>query len=139
MKKIIIFSLLTFIFSSGLVFAQIDTDSNGSQGIDSVSLGQTENANQNFSKLQNPLAGGGIDSIPKLVRAILDIVLTIAVPIIAVAIIYTGYLFIAAQGNPEKLKSAKQTLLYVLIGAGILLAAYVIAEAIESTIRAITG
>jgi len=88
--------------------------------------------------LDNPL-GNNIQDIPSLVESILNIALTIGVPIIALAIIYSGFKFIAAQGNPEKLKEAKQTILYVLIGAGILLAAYAIATAVVDTITAIRG
>jgi hypothetical protein len=80
-----------------------------------------------------------VRDIPTLVREILKIVITVGVPIVALAIIYSGFLFVAAQGNPEKLKKAKDTLLYVIIGAAILLGAYVIAEAIEATVAAIRG
>ena len=93
-------------------------------------------AQNKIEKLNNPL-GNNINDIPSLVKAILDIVLNIGVPIIALAIIYAGYKFVAAQGKPEKLKEAKQTILYVFIGAAILLAAYAIAQAIFSTVTSI--
>ena len=88
--------------------------------------------------LDNPL-GNNINDIPSLVNAILDIVITIGVPIIVIAIIFAGFQFIAAQGDPKKLEKAKKTLLYVLIGAGILLAAWAIAQAVVSTVAAIRG
>lgn len=137
-KKVIKFCLLLIVLTSSIniVYAQTTIDDNGAGGTTIFDSGDN---GSNFSRLQNPLEGGGVNDIPTLVRKLLDIVLTIAVPIIAVAIIYTGFLFISAQGNPEALKKAKTTLMYVLIGAAILLAAYVIAEAIESTVRAITG
>ena len=59
----------------------------------------------------------------------------IGVPIIALAIIYAGFLFVTAQGNSEKLTKAKKTLLYTLIGAALLLGAVVIAEAIKGTVN----
>jgi hypothetical protein len=88
--------------------------------------------------LGNPL-GNNIQDIPSLVEAILDIALTVGVPIIALAIIYAGFKFISAQGNKDKLEEAKKTILYVFIGAAILLAAYAIATAIVSTIASIRG
>ena len=88
-----------------------------------------------LDELDNPLKKGGIDDIPNLVKAILEIALKIGVPVIALAIIYTGYLFIAAQGNPEKLQKAKESFVYVFIGSMILLGAYVIAESIVNTIN----
>ena len=100
------------------------------------------NNNEVSIKLKNPLNmsnNGGIDNIPDLVKAIVKIALTIGIPLIVLAIIYSGYLFIAAQGSPDKLKVAKDTLLYVIVGAAILLGAYVIAEAVVGTINAIRG
>jgi hypothetical protein len=83
-------------------------------------------------RLVNPL--GGVDSIEGFLEKLFNIILRIAIPIIALAIIYSGFLFVAAQGNDEKLKNAKKTLLYTLIGATIILAAWVIASALKSTV-----
>ena len=96
-------------------------------------------ASTDFQKLVNPLAKGEVEDIPTLVEKLLEIVLKIGAPLIAIAIIYSGYLFIAAQGDPTKLATAKQTLVYVVVGAAILLGAYVIAESIVGTVNAIRG
>ncbi|MCD8494867.1 MAG: pilin [Candidatus Pacebacteria bacterium] len=87
-----------------------------------------------FAYLKNPLEGS-VDSIPSLVSTILNIALLIAVPLVALAIIYSGFLFIAAQGDPNKLKEAKQTFLYVIIGGALVLGAVIIANAIAGTIN----
>jgi len=84
----------------------------------------------------NPLSSG-LDTIPKFIKAILDIVLLIGIPIVTLAIIYSGFLFVTAQGNSEKLKKAKQTFIYTLIGAALLLGSYVISEAIVGTVEEI--
>jgi len=89
------------------------------------------------TKLDNPIKG--VKDIPTLVEKLLRIVLKIGAPLVALAIIYTGYLFIAAQGKPEKITDAKNALLFTLIGALILLGAYVIAESVVGTINAIRG
>jgi len=86
--------------------------------------------------LNNPIS---VDSIPELVTKILDIVLTVGVPLIALAIIYSGYLFVAAQGNSTKLEEAKRSIVYVVIGAAILLAAHAISVAIFSSVQSIRG
>lgn len=112
------------------------TDRGNNSGTTVVDRGNSGNSAESI-KLKNPL--GTTDNIPDLVRDLLDIVLEIGIPIIALAIIFAGFKFISAQGNPEKLKSAKETLKYVFIGAAILLAAYVIAEAVVNTINAIRG
>ena len=56
---------------------------------------------------------------------------------VALAIIYSGFLFVAARGNSEKLTKAKDTLLYTIIGAAILLGAWAIATMISSTVLAL--
>lgn len=49
-------------------------------------------------------------------------------------IIYSGFLFVTARGNETKLKTAKQSLLWGAIGAGIILGSWAIANAIQGTI-----
>lgn len=85
-------------------------------------------------KIENPL-GDNIKDIPSFIKEIINIVLIVGVPIVALAIIYTGFLFVKAQGNPEALTKAKKTLLYTIIGAVLLLGAFVIAEAIGKTVE----
>ncbi len=82
--------------------------------------------------ITNPL--GDIDKISKLITKILEIVVQIGLPLIALAIVYTGFLFIKAQGNETQLTEAKKTLLWTVIGAGVILGAFVIQLAIEGTI-----
>jgi hypothetical protein len=80
-----------------------------------------------------------ITSIPGLIKTILEGAIKIGLPVVALAIIYAGFLFVFARGNPEKLGTAKDTLLYTLIGAAILLGAWAIAKMIESTVLGITS
>ena len=83
----------------------------------------------------NPIPN--VTSIPGLIQTILSGVLTIGIPIVALAIIYCGFLFVFARGNSEKLSHAKEALLYTLIGAAILLGAWAIAQMISSTVLAL--
>ncbi len=76
-------------------------------------------------------------SIIDLLKNFLDGALTIAIPVVALAIIYSGFLFVFARGNSDKLSKAKTTLMYTLIGAAILLGAMAIAKAISGTITAL--
>ncbi len=84
--------------------------------------------------LQNPIR---VNTIPEFVEAILGIVLTVGVPIVAFFIILSGFMFVVARGNAEKLESAKRTFLYTLIGAALLLGAWVIAQLIQGTVDAL--
>jgi len=83
--------------------------------------------------ITNPLSTE-IDSIPKFIEAIIDIVLIVGVPIVVLAVIYVGFLFVKAQGKPEEITKAKSALIYTLIGAALLLGAFVIANAIGKTV-----
>lgn len=84
--------------------------------------------------INNPL-GSGINDIPSFIEALVNIVLIVGIPIVALAIIYTGFLFVGAQGNPDKITKAKKALVYTLIGGALLLGAFVIAKAIGATVE----
>lgn len=90
-----------------------------------------------LGKICNPLASNGVNTLPELIGHILKGALKIGIPIVALAVIYSGFLFVAARGNSEKLSKAKDTLMYTLIGAAILLGSWAIAELIANTITTI--
>jgi len=73
-------------------------------------------------------------SVSEVMLAFFDILVQIGAVAVTLAIVYAGFMFVAAQGNPEKINQAKKTLLYTVIGALVLLGAQVIAKVIESTI-----
>lgn len=88
-----------------------------------------------IGKIVDPL--GSKYTIPTFIQTILEGALKIGIPIIALAIIYCGFLFVKAQGNPEELKKAKEALLWTLVGAAILLGALAIAKMISNTVLAL--
>ncbi len=71
------------------------------------------------------------------IQTILEGIIKIGMPIIVLAIIYSGFLFVSAQGNSEKLSEAKRALTYTLIGAVILLGSWAIAQLIADTVHAL--
>lgn len=86
----------------------------------------------------NPLKGVG--SLTGFVRAVLEnIVLPIGAVVIVILIIYSGFLFVVARGNEDKLETAKRNFLYVVIGTAILLGAFVISAAISGTLCQVAG
>ena len=87
-------------------------------------------------KLQNPIK---YNNIPDLIKAILDVIVQISVPVVAVLIIYSGFLYVTAQGNEEKLKVAHRALMWTLVGAAVLLGASVLSGVIAGTIAQIQG
>ena len=91
----------------------------------------------NEGKIVNPLGPNGVASIPDFIKTLLEGVLKVGIPIVALAIIYCGFLFVSARGNSEKLGKAKDALLYTLIGAAILLGSWAIAQLISDTVLAL--
>jgi len=84
------------------------------------------------TKIVNPIPK--IDSIMGLIKTILEGVVKIGIPIVALAIIYCGFLFVQARGKPEAIKKAKDALIYTIIGAAILLGSWAIAQLISETV-----
>ncbi|MCK4918578.1 MAG: TrbC/VirB2 family protein [Candidatus Pacebacteria bacterium] len=88
--------------------------------------------------LDNPI-GGTSSTLAGFIDSILDVVVTIATPIAILAIIYSGFLFVKAQGNSSELEKAKKTLMWVLVGVAVLLGAQLLASVIEGTINNLKG
>jgi len=79
--------------------------------------------------LENPL-GPTTTTFVVLIEKIANIVMQIGLPIAALAIIYAGFLFVTAGGNEEKVKTAKKTFLWAIIGTALILGALAITKAI---------
>lgn len=86
---------------------------------------------------ENPIIYGGIKTVPELLLAIVDLVFLIAVPIIVMCIIYSGFLFVTSGGNDAKIEKARHTFLWTVVGALVLLGAKAIALAVQATIDAL--
>lgn len=83
-------------------------------------------------KIDNPFKQ---DTIKGLIETIVnDILLPIGGVVAVLMIIYAGFLFVTARGNEAQITKAKDALLYAVIGAAILLGAWVISQAITTTI-----
>mgnify|MGYP001611480126 CR=1 FL=1 len=82
-------------------------------------------------EIENPLKS---ETILDLLNTLLGVVVQVGIPLIALAIVYSGFLFVKAQGNESQLSEAKKTLYWTVIGAAIVLGAFVISGVIETTI-----
>lgn len=106
----------------------------GDKGKGSATSNTTSSQNVANNKIENPIK---VDNINDFIKTILTGVIKISIPIIALAIIYSGFLFVSARGNSEKLGEAKRALLYTAIGAAILLGSWAIAQIISNTVLAL--
>ncbi|MBX4198284.1 pilin [Candidatus Parcubacteria bacterium] len=96
-------------------------------------------------EIPDPDGGDGIpnltpeyEDICDLINAVLLIVAEIGAIIGVLFIIWSGFLFIKAQGNPEGIKKAKSAFYTTIIGMAILLGASVITAFIFNTVSSIT-
>jgi len=87
-----------------------------------------------FPGLGNPIQA---NSILEFINTALDVILQLAVPVAVIFIIWAGFLFVVARGNPEKLKIAKNAILYSLIGVALLFGARYIAAMLTNTLKQI--
>jgi len=85
-----------------------------------------------MSSFQNPLAYG---NLPAFIQAVLQAVIYIVTPLVVLAIIYAGYMFIEARGRPEALEKARFALFASLLGALIILGAAALSTAICHTVQ----
>jgi len=81
--------------------------------------------------LRNPLA---FNNITDLLIAILNVVLIVAMPIIVLYLIYAGFLYVTAQGKPEKIQEATRALLYGVIGGVVIVGAFAILAIVRNLV-----
>ena len=87
--------------------------------------------------ITNPLEG--TSDITSLVTKLVKVAATLGGVVCVFFIIYSGFLFVKAQGNPEEIKTAKNALLWSVIGAAVLLGASAMSTAICTTVNEVTG
>lgn len=79
-------------------------------------IGDIVNSPANFD-IFNPL---GISSLEGFLERIINGLLIVATPLVVIMILWSAYLFITAGGNPTTLQKARQTILWTVVGYGIL-------------------
>ncbi len=120
MKKILgIFIVLSALFTGTLVFAQ----GGGTGGSLTVS-----------TPLQNPIK---FNTFSAFVDAVITAAVTILMPFVILAFVWSGFLFVKAQGKPEEIETAKKAIIWSVIGAFILLGSWGFAQIIGETVRSI--
>lgn len=95
---------------------------------------------------QGPAVGGGTDgqtlmnplkvgSLEALLTLVIDAIIDIGLIILVLAIVWVGFLFVAAQGKEEKIREARGALLWTVVGGMLVLGAKVISEVIKATVN----
>jgi Type IV secretion system pilin len=87
--------------------------------------------------LCNPLTTG--DTLVSFLQAIVqNIVLPVGAVIAVLSFIFTGFLYVVAQGKPAEIEKANRSLLYTSIGTALLLGAWTIATVVQNTVQSVT-
>ncbi len=95
----------------------------------------TSGSGQNTT-LINPLGAG--TSLPVLLKDILQLIVQVGTVVIVLMLVYVGFLFVTARGEPGKITAARTALLWTVVGALILLGAQAISLGIQSTVQALS-
>ena len=82
--------------------------------------------------LGNPTPGAG-STLEDFVYLLIDIVQWIALPVLAVCIIYAGFILVSAGGNEQQITKGKLWIIWTLVGAAIVLGSRVIADIVFGT------
>ena len=89
-----------------------------------------------WEPLANPLR---FKTIAEFIAGALQVLVIVALPIIVLFFVIAGFKFISAQGNEGKLGEAKKNFFYVIIGAGLIMGAWILAKLIAGTVSQLTG
>ncbi len=107
----------------------VDTSGTTISGVDTTGSGQNV-------MLINPLQGGG--SLESFLLNILAFIIRIGTIIVILMMVFVGYKFVVAQGEPAKITEARAMLLWTVVGALILLGSQAIAIGIKATVQALS-
>ena len=117
-----------------VVIAQTSNTGGGSPSSNTGGGSPTGNSLSTF-QLTNPL---DVSSFCGLVQKLLNAGLQLGVPVALLFLVYSGFLFVVARGNPTKLQHAKANFAYVLLGIAIYFGAWLLGQIVANTINAIS-
>ena len=85
------------------------------------------------AQIKNPL--GNTNSIPDVVAKLLGYIVRIGGVVATFMFIWSGFLYVKAQGNSSELEKAKTTFINTCIGTALLLGASLLGTIIKNTIE----
>ena len=99
---------------------------------------QTIAARADGALLENPLKSE-FSSIPAFIAGALKVVVMLALPVIVLFFVIAGFKFISAQGNPSALSEARKNFMWVVVGALLIMGAWVLATLLAGTVSQLIG
>ncbi len=84
-------------------------------------------------ELPNPLRA---ESIAEVIERVIDGLMWVATPLATIMILVAAFQYMTSGGNPENINRAKRTLLWTVIGYGIILVSRGIIEIVQQLLGA---
>lgn len=84
-------------------------------------------------------AGLGTESLPQVISGIINVILSTLGVIAVLIILWGGFLWMTAAGEPDKVEKAKKLIISGIIGLVIIFAAYAIASFVLGAVQSSTG
>ena len=144
-KNFFTYILIVFVFIFPLLLsAEVKFPSN--PNVPAIGPGTTPGVNGSSPGISgiihNPFNCRGVQDeqctfIDLLTSILNNIVIPIASVGVVIYIIYAGFTYVLAQGNPGKIEEAHKRLLWSLVGAGILLGAAGISIVVQNTVHSL--
>lgn len=75
----------------------------------------------------------------EFVSAVIETAVQVLLPVVVLAFIYSGFLFVKAQGKPKEIEAAQKAILWSFVGALILFGAWGFAQMLETTLETFTS
>lgn len=113
--------LVTFTLS-GIAFAETTATPPAAAPTSAAKSGQ--------KTLVNPLK---VNSLEGLLGLIIDAAVQLGTIVLILALVYVGFLFVAARGSEEKIRDARRYFFWIVIGGLLVLGAKGLSEVIKST------
>lgn len=123
--------LMIFILIPILTFAQ--SSANGGSSSSASGGGSDAQTVKMQFEIPNPFKQDSIEGFIKTV--VNEILMPIGAAVAGLMVMYAGFIYVTARGSETQIKRAHEALLYAVIGAAILLGAWVISNAISATIK----
>lgn len=86
-------------------------------------------------ELKNPIK---YDTFSKFTAAVIGNAVEVMLPLVVLGFVYSGFLFVRAQGKPKEIEEAQKAIWWSIVGAFILFGAYAFAQIIGETVSTIT-
>ena len=84
-------------------------------------------------------AGLGSESLPNIIGSIINVILSTLGVIAVLIILWGGFIWMTAAGEPDKVDKAKKLIISGIVGLAIIFAAYAIATFVIGALGSATG